>query len=367
MPALIVALTLVACTCFAEATQDTIPALVTTPQPAASTAETLAAGTAAPQAAETAQEPILHVIWDDDGSPDGVIALLYFLQTPHVEVDAITVSCGEAHPNIFAIKLARMLARLGRSGIPIAAGRATPLEGDNAFPESWRAASDAFWGIALPAAQQAVQPQQAAELIAGVLHASPSPVTVFVSGNHTNLAEALRLDTSIAGKISSVQVMGGALFMAGNIESDWPEIHNRVAEWNIWVDPIAASEVLGADLSIGITPLDATNQVLWTEADAAAWDASGTAEGVLAAEILRWMLGSWYPEGVYVWDLVAAVNATDPALCEQEELQVRVVTEPGDEEGRTVVVGGHSANVTACLEPQAEAMKDLVADTFGTP
>ena len=135
-----------------------------------------------------------HLIWDTDGSPDSVIALLYFLQHPDIRVDAITVSCGQAYPDIYATNLVQMLARLGIKGIPVAAGRTTPIAVDNAFPEPWRNATDGFWGVELPQTDESVHTLPAADLIIKVLNESPSPVTMFVSGTHTNLAEALRLD-----------------------------------------------------------------------------------------------------------------------------------------------------------------------------
>lgn len=322
--------------------------------------------TSVPPAPTPIQSPV-PIIWDDDGSPDGVIALLYFLQNPEVSVKAITVSCGEAHPDVFAQNLTRMLARVGRTGIPVAAGRSTPLKGNNAFPQPWRTGTDVFWGIDLPQSVEPVQSASAAQLMVDIVSQSPDPVMVFVSGTHTNLAEALRLDPTIAGRIRAVEIMGGALYVSGNIESEWPDIHNRVAEWNIWVDPLAASEVFSSGLSISLTPLDATNHVIWTESDAAAWEAPGTPEGVLAAEILRWMLRSWSPTGVYAWDLVAAVNATNPNLCQDTQAHLRVVTDPGDQQGHTVVDSSQPANTSVCMTPQAEAVKRRTAQVLGLP
>ena len=43
----------------------------------------------------------LSVIFDDDGSPDGTTALLYLLSHPEVDVKAINISYGEAHPEIY--------------------------------------------------------------------------------------------------------------------------------------------------------------------------------------------------------------------------------------------------------------------------
>ncbi|MDB4443807.1 nucleoside hydrolase [bacterium] len=318
----------------------------------------------------TPQAPVrspMHIIWDDDGSPDGVIALLYFLRHPEINVKAITVSCGEAHPKIFAQNLIRMLALLGRTDIPVAAGRSTPLKGNNAFPEPWREATDIFWGIELPEPVEAVQPMSAAKLIVEVINRSPDPLTVFVIGNHTNLAEALRLDPTIADRIRVVESMGGALFVKGNLDDAWPKIRNRVAEWNIWVDPLAASEVFSSGLAISLTPLDATNKVIWTSADAAAWEASGTSEGILAAKILRWMLRSWSPKGIYVWDLVAAVNVTHPNLCKHEQVHLQVITEPGDYQGQTVVDRNAPPNANTCITPKAKIMRKHVTKVFKGP
>jgi purine nucleosidase/pyrimidine-specific ribonucleoside hydrolase len=310
-----------------------------------------------------AQGPI-PIIVDDDGSPDGTIALLYFLRIPLFEVKAVTVSCGEAHPEVFAGHLQSLLAGLGRSDIPVGAGRAIPLEGDNAFPDPWRQASDDFWGIDYPQAPASLEPVPAAELMVETIRSSAQPVMVFVSGTHTNLAEALRLDPGIFENVRDVYVMGGSLYVPGNIKSDWPEIDNEVAEWNIWVDPVAADKILASGLKIHLAPLDATNQVLWTEADARAWASSGSPEGRLASNLLQMTLESWSSTGVYVWDLVAAVYATDPALCPEVPLSVDVVVAPGPDQGQTVITD-QPQNAIACLRPDAEHMRGLAAGVLG--
>jgi inosine-uridine nucleoside N-ribohydrolase len=269
------------------------------------------------------QAPI-PIIVDDDGSPDGVIALLYFLRNPLYDVRAIAISSGEAHPDLFAPKMINLLTELGRADVPVGAGRASPLEGSNAFPDPWRQASDGFWELALPQTPTPSGPRQAAELIVETLSNSTYPIMIFVSGTHTNLAEAMRLDPSISEHIGGVYVMGGSIYGPGNIESDWPSIHNRVAEWNIWVDPVAADAVFTFGLPLHLIPLDATNQVTWTEEDALSWAGSATSEGVFAADILSWMLRSWSTDNTYIWDLAAAVVMNDPRLCPEVPLAVDV-------------------------------------------
>jgi pyrimidine-specific ribonucleoside hydrolase len=311
-------------------------------------------------------EPRMHVIWDDDGSPDGMIALMYFLHNPEVRVEAITVTAGEAYPQIFIPLVERALEKLGRSGIPTGAGHDDPLSGGNAFPDPWRIATNEFWGIDLPEISDPGKPKSAAELIVEVLNDSSEPMVIFVSGTHTNLAEALRMDPSIKDKIASVHVMGGALYIPGNIASDWPDNPNSTAEWNIWVDPTAADEVFSAGLPLFITPLDATKEVIFTRVDVGSWRGSAVPEGIMASELLNWMLDTWFPEGVYAWDVVTAVNTVHPEFCQSEELHVRVITDKGADEGRTLVVDGEPSNVTACLDPDSTAILAHIQDTFRT-
>jgi pyrimidine-specific ribonucleoside hydrolase len=324
----------------------------------------LPAATLPPSELQDGQSP-LPVIVDDDGSPDGLIALLYFLRNPLFDVRAVTISCGEAHPELFAPHIVQLLAGLGRGDIPVGVGRATPLEGKNAFPDPWRQSSDNFWDISLPFPAVSTEPTPAADLIIKTLRNSPTPVTVFLSGNHTNLAEALRIEPGIVDHIRDVHIMGGSIYVPGNIKNDWPDIDNEVAEWNIWVDPLAAKEVFASGLSIHVTPLDATNQVTWTRSDALAWKSSGSPEGVLAGELLQWMLDSWSSKGVYLWDLVAAVNTADPSLCPETPLSLDVITTPGRDLGQTVI-DNRSPNASVCLNPDPVRVKERVAEIFGS-
>jgi pyrimidine-specific ribonucleoside hydrolase len=316
-----------------------------------------------PQLTAGKQGPI-PIIVDDDGSPDGMVALLYFLRSPLFDVKAVTISCSEAHPDVFAPRLQRLLAGLGRPDIPVGEGRSAPLEGTNAFPDPWRQASDKFWGLAYPEATTTLQPVAAAELIVDTIKRSNQPLTVFVSGTHTNLTEALRLDPGIVARIRDVYVMGGSIHVPGNIQSDWSAIDNRVAEWNIWVDPSAAHEVFASGLKLHLIPLDATERVLWTESDAHRWMSSGSREGVLAGVLLNWMLASWNSTSVYVWDLVAAVQTSDPAMCSEIPLSLDVILSPAPNQGQTVVTN-QSPNVNVCLTPDAGRMRALADATLG--
>ena len=86
--------------------------------------------------------------------------------------------------------------------------------------------------------------------------------------------------------------MGGAVFIEGNLPviPEPPFSTNTAAEFNIWIDPVAAQEVFDAGeqgLKIQLTPLDATNQVEFDREDYQAWLDTGTPESIIAARISR--------------------------------------------------------------------------------
>lgn len=309
------------------------------------------------------EQGAVPLIVDDDGSPDGTVALLYFLRNPEFEVKAVTISYGEAHPEVFARHVIQLLESLNKGDIPVGAGKDEPLEGSNAFPEPWRQGSDNFWGVQLAGMTGSSEPAAAAELMIEVIKQASQPVVIFVSGSHANLAEALRRDPSIKQNIRDVYIMGGSVNVPGNIESDWPEIKNKVAEWNIWADPAAAQEVFASGLSLHLVPLDATQQVMWTKDDLSIWTASGSPESVVAGQLLQYMLSSWSEKGVYIWDLVAAAQATNPKICPEAALALDVITAPGPEQGRTMVKEG-APNMGVCLEPDQQQVKLLAAYVF---
>jgi purine nucleosidase/pyrimidine-specific ribonucleoside hydrolase len=124
-----------------------------------------------------------------------------------------------------------------------------------------------------------------------LINASPEPVALFVSGTHTNLAQALTMDPGIKDKIRWVGIMGGALFVEGNIgsEAGGQGYTNETAEWNIWVDPLAASEVFSSGLPIFLTPLDATDQVTWGKDFSRRWESSNDPAAKLAGEMVTAM------------------------------------------------------------------------------
>jgi len=305
----------------------------------------------------------IPVIYDDDGSPDGTSALLYLLFHPGVDLKAVGISYGEAHPSIYIQHVGRMLNDLGVAGIPLGVGQEAPLSGSDGFPEWLRQSADGFWGWPIPNADRTYPVQDSADLIVSIVRESPQPVTLFFSGPLTNLARALRLAPEIKGNIAALYLMGGAVDSPGNIRDFYPESENTYAEWNIYADPLAAKEVFESGVEVYLIPLDATNQVLISEQDTAQWRAGGrTAD--FAADIYDWLMDNIQQQSTMIWDLMAAEIMLDPDLCAFQERSLEVVIAEGSTFGQTAVVPGAASYVYVCWLPDVARIKQTLIDDF---
>jgi purine nucleosidase/pyrimidine-specific ribonucleoside hydrolase len=317
------------------------------------------------------------LIVDDDGSQDGLAALAYMLANPQFDVQAITMSHGVARPESedFQNGLKRMLGLLDATEIPVGIGSPVPLSGNNAFPGFIRNDADNFYApfVTLPEEIPSIEFESAAELIVETVKNSPEPVAILSTGSLTNIAEALRLDSSIINNIEVLQIMGGAVFVPGNLGvlPEPPFSTNTVAEFNIWVDPLAAFEVFEAGeegLKIQLTPLDATNKIAFDREDYEAWLATGTPESILAAQLLDFSLvvvgGDVNPNPL--WDMVAAIDLSESTFSPETLLHIQVDTEsaPGPTQGQTNAISGLPPNVFVSLDPSFDNLPFNASEVF---
>jgi purine nucleosidase/pyrimidine-specific ribonucleoside hydrolase len=303
------------------------------------------------------------LLYDDDGSRDGMAALLYLLSNPEVSIQAVTISYGEAHPQLYIQHMGCVLDRLGLDDIPLGAGQDMPLAGGTPFPDWLRQLSDDFWDYPLPKAERTYPFQNAPEVMVSTIHQAPEPVTIFLSGPFTNFAQALRLDPAIKGNISAVYFMGGAVYVPGNITGLVPDSNNRVADWNIIADPQAAKQVFESGVELYMVPLDATNRVLLSRAEIVPWR-QGDAKANMIVDLYDIMFDNWGLETAEIFDLTAAVLMVHSEWCNFQPLHLEVITDKGPSLGQTLVVPNTEPNIHACLEPNAGQIKQNLNETF---
>ena len=200
-------------------------------------------------------------------------------------------------------------------------------------------------------------------MIVATLKKAPEPVTIFVSGPFTSLAQALRSDPAIKEKIAAVYFMGGAVHSPGNITNLLPDSRNAVAEWNIIADPQAAKEVFDAGLDMYMVPLDATGQVKIKQADLMPWYQGGEGASIAAA-IYDAIFKISGREDVEIFDLTAAALLVSPQFCAFQSFSLDVITTSGNNLGQTAVVPDRAPNMHACLNPDANLVKQALNDSF---
>jgi inosine-uridine nucleoside N-ribohydrolase len=283
----------------------------------------------------------LPLIVDTDVGPDDLMALAYLLNQPRVEIRAITTCNGLAHTGPGARVIAQMLKYVRRTRIPVARGRSAPLQGERAFPEMWRELCDNAWGLDLPPAP--TPRADAARRIVETLRAARHPVTILELGPHTNLVDALNRDPRIVAKIARIVMMGGAVHVPGSVaQVTAGRMGNSYAEWNIWVDPVAADIIFHSGVPLVVVPLDATNHAGYSRAfhDKIARVAEKSRGLNLIAQLLHRLEEIGGAENYYFWDPLTAVALLHPRVCEWEETRLEIETRDEREVGRTRPVAG---------------------------
>ena len=310
--------------------------------------------------------PVPHkipIIADDDGDPSGTSALLYLLIQPTVDVKAASICYGEAHPAIYIQHIGRMLDDFGFTNIQLGEGLDGNLSGVEGFPEWIREQAGNFWDMPIPNAEKTYPVQDSADLIISIIKNSPEPVTLFFSGPLTSLAQALRIDPEIRENIGALYMMGGAVYVPGNITAIIPDSSNNVAEWNIYADPQAAREVFESELKMYLVPLDATNLVTINKKDTAQLRKGGRIASFVADIYDSWIDFSGRPD-FYIWDLMASMIMVKPELCDFQALHLEVITAKGNTYGQTAVIPGETSNIDVCLNPNAALIKQTMIDAF---
>ncbi len=311
----------------------------------------------------TAWAQTTPILIDTDAGSDDFMAVALLLSHPSVTIDAITVVNGLAHVDAGARNMGRLLDLAGRGRVPVFAGRDKPLRGTAEFPAEWRRVADDLVGVELPTALRSAESKRAADYLVERLRRGP-PVRILALGPLTNLAEALERDHSITANIREIVIMGGAFKVPGNL-GDGGVFHtkNTTAEWNIFVDPLAASIVFKSGVPIRMIGLDATNKVpigsqFVREFEVKARSPLGrVAAGVLKADQETIDAGIFY-----AWDPLAAAALLKPALVKTVPFRIDVRQDP-PEDGRTIAAPG-KPNAQVAVDADAAAFRALFLESL---
>ena len=179
-------------------------------------------------------------------------------------LELVTTVNGNADVQTCTLLAIDLLARLGRTDVPVVMGARAPL----LRPVHDHPARDRVAGVRERLAGHTPAPGRAATAIIDRVLANPGEMTLVAIGPLTNVAVALTLEPDIASAVKRIIVMGGAFMRTTNVLA-------MPAEFNMWTDPEAASIVLNSGAPLRLIGLDVTLQVRLDRAAADRLKATG--------------------------------------------------------------------------------------------
>ncbi len=203
-----------------------------------------------------------RVIIDCDPGIDDSLAIMLALSMEELQVEGITIVCGNSPVEMGAGNAKKVLKQMNRLDVPVFKGEPAPLKRDyvNALDTH---GEDGLGESFLPAVEGYEQTQTAVEFLCKKVRscaAEGSPCSVIALGPMTNLARMIETDREAFSLIDEIVSMGGNFRSHGNC--------SPVAEYNYWADPDAAALVyetmaeLGKEISM--VGLDVTRKIVLT-------------------------------------------------------------------------------------------------------
>jgi purine nucleosidase len=302
---------------------------------------------------------VKKVMIDCDVGVDDALALILAFHSPELDVKAVTGVNGNVSLNQVFENIQKVLSLIRPPVRPfIARGADRPLKGKSVYAHSVHG-KDGLGGAKIERKRGEewweIFPGPADELITKMARQYPNKLTLIATGPLTNLALGLQNDSEGMRKLKEVAIMGGAVRTKGNITPH--------AEFNVFVDPLAAKMVFESGLPITLVPLDVTHQVTLTPRiteDRVKPLQNSFSQFVIEAigydlTEHRFLRGT---ELIYLHDPLAVGVVIDPDLVRKERLSIDVETEQEEHYGHISEVK-EGSTIEVCLEVNSKRFLEL--------
>lgn len=300
----------------------------------------------------------MKVIIDTDPGTDDVLALIMALNSPELDILALTTVEGNATLEHTTNNALAVLEYMNRAEIAVHSGESTPLVGE--FYHAYNIHGPAGLTVSLPEPQMALASRDAVGYIIQTaldMRAAGDDLTLIALGPLTNVARALQRDARLKDALGNVLVMGGTGDSPGNV--------TPYAEFNIWDDPHAANVVFQSGIPVTLIGLDICRQTAVAR-DNPDWFAGDTPGERLAAQILtNWFQTEQVEREFNLHDPLTIAAALRPDLITTRPATLSVETDDADRVGaitHNFTPGGNVSLAVAVDSGQAMAfMRSLLA------
>ena len=321
---------------------------------------------ALPHAASAATRKI---IFDTDPGSDDAMALMLALNSPELDVRAITVVPGNVTAQQGLENALRMASLANRCDIRIAAGAQHPLFQKLITAEFWHG-KNGLANVELPPTKCKVDGRFGPDLIIQMVRAAPHELTLVPVGPLTNIALAVLKDPSIVPLVKEVILMGGSI-TGGNV--------NAAAEANIYNDPEAAQIVFQASWPLTMVGLDVGDKTLLSRKHLAQLGQTHGPMNDFIIQVASYLVDlseKFGSAGTPMYDPLAVGVAIDATLVKAPAMHVDVETRGEFTRGETVanrhgyvernVLHGDRYVIEGAdkVEPNARVCTDVEAERF---
>ena len=295
-----------------------------------------------------------RVIVDTDPGTDDAIALIVALNSPELDVIALTTVTGNASLQDATRNALGLLACLGRSDTPVYVGADTPLIGKFEFAENYHGPGGMTTPLPEPAS--APSPIPAEQYMRDAAKDSDDDLTIIALGPLTNVAFAIQNELDTMKQVKEIFVMGGAIEVSGNV--------TPYAEFNIYDDPRAANVVFDSSIPITLVGLDVCERVAFSLSDSDWKEGTSTGERLTARIMEGWF--EIHPEydRYVLCDPLTVAAAIQPDLLAYRRAKV-TVDESGEQKGRTRAEYDRG-DIKVAVDVDTELARQLVLDRLRT-
>ncbi|KAF9679901.1 hypothetical protein SADUNF_Sadunf06G0063700 [Salix dunnii] len=283
------------------------------------------------------------LIIDTDPGIDDTMAILMAFQSPELEILGLTTIFGNVSTED-ATRNALLLCEIaGRPDVPVAEGSPEPLKGGIPCVADFIHGSDGLGNTFLSPPKAKKVDKSASEFLVDKVSEYPGDVSILALGPLTNLALAIKRDSSFASKVKRIVILGGAFFALGNVNpaaeanvSSGAGLHNITKKgdskaFEIYGDPEAADLVFTSGANITVVGINITTQVKFTDGDLLELRQSKGKYAQILSDMCKfyrdWHVQSDGVYGIFLHDPVSFVALVRPDLFTYKKGVVRVETQ----------------------------------------
>lgn len=277
------------------------------------------------------------IILDCDPGMDDSMAIVMAVKSPALQVMAVTTVNGNYPVDVTSANARKVLELLGRTDIPVARGMEEPMF-RKCPKDPFTHGADGQAENFLPDPVMPLSEKHAVDLIIDIVKANPGEVYIISTGPMSNIAMALKKAPEIKAMIAGIYAISGMFglnsYAFANATGDTPQ-----SEWNVYVDPEAASIVYNSGIRLVALGLDVATHfdVNLTEEDIERLKCSDKKEAKFLYNAIRFVNGRGFEAYCTVIDCMAVAYAIDETLVETFEGRVGIEVKDGLSLGNTVV------------------------------